>query len=269
MKTIKEEIVFTGIGIHSGHPVHLRLTPCFKPGITFVRTDCENFQIPLSIHTLSHTARATLLTKGSYSIKTPEHLLAACQGHGVSGLTVYLDAEELPILDGSAKYYSDAFLKVGFHPIESLPPIVIQKPFSVLEDGCSVLGFPDSEPRFSYFLSYPNSILKEQFASFSFRHNFNQEIAPARTFGFLSDLETLHQQGLAKGANLDCVLGIDTDGYLSALRMEEEPARHKLLDLMGDTWVFHRPIQGHIVGIKSGHDLSAKWIKQLSNLMNL
>jgi len=263
--TLKETLVFQGVGVHSGKPVVLTLQPSFLPGIRFIRTDLNFFEIPLSLSTLSFAAFSTLLEKEGVFIKTPEHLLAACHGHLVSGLTVFLDSEELPILDGSAHPYSQAFLKAGLREISQPHPIVIQNPIYVFKNDASIVAFPDSISRFSYFLSYPNTCLNEQSFSVALKpDSFDQEIAPARTFGFLSELMALQEKGFAKGVDEHNVLGIDEKGYLSATRFQEEPARHKLLDLIGDTWVFNRPIQGHIVGIKSGHSLTAEFVQKLA-----
>jgi len=268
--TLKETLVFQGVGVHSGQPVDVRLEPSVLPGIRFVRTDLNFYEIPLSLSTLSFAAFSTLLEKDGVFIKTPEHLLAACHGHLVSGLTVFLDSEELPILDGSAAPYSQAFLKAGLREISQPHPIVIQKPIYVFKHDASIVAFPDSVPRFSYFLSYPNTWLNEQsFSVVLSADSFDQEIAPARTFGFLSELTGLQEKGFAKGVHSDNVLGIDEKGYLSEPRFNEEPARHKLLDLIGDTWVFNRPIQGHIVGIKSGHALTAEFIQKLAKQKEL
>lgn len=265
MYTLKETLVFQGVGIHSGHPVLLTLQPSVVPGIRFIRTDLNFYEVPLSLSTLSFAAFSTLLEKEGVMIKTPEHLLAACHGHLVSGLTVLLDSEELPILDGSAQLYSQAFLKVGFSEISKPHPIVIQKPIYVFKNDASIVAFPDTISRFSYFLSYPNTCLNEQSFSVALTSDsFDQQISPARTFGFLSELRALQEKGFAKGAQSDNVLGIAETGYLSSPRFQEEPARHKLLDLIGDTWVFNRPIQGHIVGIKSGHSLTAEFVQRLS-----
>lgn len=270
MYTLKETLVFQGVGVHSGNPVVLTLQPSFSPGIRFVRTDLNFYEIPLSLSTLSFAAFSTLLEKEGVFIKTPEHLLAACHGHLVSGLNVLLDSEELPILDGSAQPYSQAFSKVGVSEISNPHPIVIQKPIYVFKNEASIVAFPDSVSRVSYFLSYPNTCLSEQYFSVVLTpDSFAQEIAPARTFGFFSELVALQEKGFAKGVNENNVLGIDEKGYLSTTRFKEEPARHKLLDLIGDTWVFNRPIQGHIVGIKSGHSLTAEFVQKLAKEKDL
>lgn len=265
--TIKQAFSVSGTGIHSGVPCTLTFEPApAGHGIVFYRTDLNNIAIPLSVGTLRHTSRATLLgISDTACIRTPEHLLATCSGLGLTDLKILCSSEEIPIFDGSAAPFCQAFLSNGLHHYAShRSPFVITKPVCVSEGDAMVMVLPGNS-QFTYYLSYSHDGIQDQVVTFSpDTDSFVRDIASARTFGFRHEIDFLLSQGLAKGATLENAIVVEPDGrYSSTLRFPDELARHKCLDLMGDCWVLNRPIQGHVVGIKSGHSLTAKLIQKL------
>ena len=266
-KTIKAPCSLSGIGIHSGNPVHLRLVPAPEnTGLVFIRTDQHNAAVPASLDTLYSTPRATLLKKGAILIKTPEHLFAALHILEIDNLFIEMDSDEVPILDGSAIEFIHAIKKIG---IQTLPadvkPIQLQHPIIIEDKEKSILAFPSKRIQFSYYLSPPKDFISPQLVSVCEpRSDWERTIASARTFGLLSEVEALKKKGLALGGSLDNALVIDETTYLNPPRYPDELAKHKLLDLVGDCWLLSRPILAHIIGIRSGHALTAQFLKQLA-----
>ena len=271
-KTLKQPLTLQGVGIHSG----LTNTLTFEPappqsGIQFIRTDLDNALIPVNPSNLQHTDRATLLTTAEgHSIRTPEHLLAACAGYGITNLRISCSAEEVPIFDGSSLAYCEAFSDCGIQDQgEPCTPLVIQEPIWVSEGDAMVMVLPGDVPQYTYHFSYPNHWIEDQTVTFSpDKESFFETLSQARTFGFRHEIDALLSMGLAKGASLDNALVIEPDGYSSDLRYTNELALHKCLDLVGDCWVLNRPIQGHVIGIKSGHKLTASLVQRLAEVVS-
>lgn len=266
-KTLKKTCTLSGIGIHSGLQVELTLKPAAAgSGLCFFRTDAQ-VCIPVHPTYLSSTARATLLENNGSFIKTPEHLLAACAGLGITDLLIEISGEEIPILDGSSLDFVNAFQSAEIVSIEGdIHPLIITKPCIVSEDGAMVIALPHPTSRYTYTLDYPHTFIGSQVSSWELSSDiFETEIAPARTYGFFKEVEALLKQGLARGGSIDNAVIIGDTEYMTPLRFPDELARHKLLDLIGDMAVLNRPIQGHILGIKSGHALNAKMVKFLAS----
>ena len=262
--SLKSACYFEGIGIHSGKQVLLKCLPAEpNTGIVFIRTDLRNQSILVSPEHVVPSSRYTSLREGSIEIRTPEHVLAACSGLGISNLRIEINAEEVPILDGSALLFVTEFQRVGLQTFsEVLSPLVITTPIVVQSGDASVIALPSDRPQFSYVLSYPQSFIGSQIVT-TYLENFAHDIAPARTYGFYAEVQALLARGLAQGGGIENAVIIGEDGYLSELRFPDELARHKLLDLMGDLWILGRPIVGHVIGVKSGHALNATMVQQL------
>ena len=266
-RTLRGPCSFSGVGIHSGQKATLTCRPAPPDtGLVFVRRDQQSRQVPVIPSSLVEGNRATLLQANGVSIATPEHLLSACSGLGIHNLFIDIDCEEVPILDGSALSFVSQFIKIGIEEQEvDISPFVIQEPIVLQSETATLVGLPYAHTQFTYHLSYPDHFIGSQTCSFLLgEDDYAQAIAPARTYGFLAEVEALRQQGLAKGGSLDNAVVIGEDDYLTPLRFDNELARHKLLDMIGDLACLGRPIQGHIVGIGSGHGLNKDLVLALS-----
>lgn len=264
-KTVSASISFKGIGIHSGELVTMTVSPSeSNTGLTFIRTDTDNKEVPVSIHNLKHTDRATALEYNSVRISTPEHILSALAAHGISNATIMINNEEVPIMDGSSLPFYDAIETTGtVEQNDTLLPIKLKTPIRMESDTKSIIAIPQETPSFTYFFEYPNTHVQAQMAHLGDMSMYKSEIAPARTFGFEHEIAYLKSQGLAKGGSLENALVIGKEDYLNSPRFENECARHKCLDLVGDCWVAGRPILASIVGIKTGHADTMNLLKEI------
>lgn len=274
-RTLKEPISCEGVGLHSGAPVKLSLIPApVNHGIVFVRTDTPR---PVSIPALSEyvvdTSLATTLGRDGVKVGTVEHLLAALSGLGIDNLRIELDGPEIPIMDGSAAPFAMLVKTAGVR-VQSEPKsfIVIKKSVTV-QDGDKEASFlPASRFRVDCTIDFKHPLISDQVASFEFSDRaFQREIARARTFGFLRDVQMLQKMGLARGGSLENAIVVDEFSILNpdGLRFPDEFARHKLLDAVGDVSLFGRPVVGHLKVMKSGHALNHKLVqKVLSDAAN-
>ncbi len=266
-RTIKETVKFSGIGLHTGRPATVTLKPAPRDtGVVFIRTDRKTI-IKAHLGAVVDTAFATTLGYNGTRIKTVEHLLSAIAGLGIDNLIIEVNGPEIPILDGSATELVSILLKAGIAKQgKKRPYIQITRPI-VLEDGqATVMALPYEGRRISYSLYFKHS----QFGAQSLTIDLNEEtfiteIAPARTFGFLKHVEMLRANGLAKGGSLDNAIVIDDNGVVnkSGLRFNDEFVRHKILDLVGDLFLFGYPIYGHIVAEKAGHSSHIRFLRKL------
>lgn len=266
-RTIKQEVSFEGIGLHTGNHVNVQLKPAPRDtGIIFHRKD-KNVMIRAHVGAVSDTAFATSLGSNGTRIKTVEHILAAISGLGIDNLLIELDGSEIPILDGSSTELIDVILKGGIAKQGKKRPYMrIIKPV-LFEDGHSeIAAFPYDSRRLTYRIHFNHHLLGEQMLSIELtEENFIKEVAPARTFGFLKDVEYLKANGLAKGGSLDNAIVLGDNGILnkSGLRFKDEFVRHKMLDFIGDLSLIGFPVYGHIMANKAGHSTNIKFIKKL------
>jgi len=266
-RTIKQEVSFEGVGLHTGNHVNVKLKPAPRDtGIIFLRVD-KNVMIRAHVGAVADTAFATSLGFNGTRIKTVEHILAATAGLGIDNLLIELDGSEIPILDGSSTGLIDIILKAGIAKQGKKRPFIrIIKPV-ILEDGHSeVAAFPYEGRKLTYRIHFNHHLLGEQMLSIELNEeNFVKEVAPARTFGFLKDVEYLRANGLAKGGSLDNAVVIGENGVLnkSGLRFKDEFVRHKMLDFIGDISLIGFPVYGHIIANRAGHSTNIKFIKKL------
>ncbi len=266
-RTIKQEVSFEGIGLHTGKHTMVTLKPSSRDeGITFIRTD-KPAVIKAHVGSVIDTAFATTLGHNGVKIKTVEHMLAALAGLGIDNLTIKVNGPEMPILDGSSTDLISIILRAGIAKQgKKRPYLRINRPF-VFEDGYATIAvFPYSGVRMTYSIFFHHHGIGEQRMSIDItEENFVREIAPARTFGFLKDIEFLRNNGLAKGGSLDNAIILGEDGILNAsgLRFKDEFVRHKVLDSIGDFSLIGFPIYGHIIASKSGHSSNVKFLKKL------
>jgi UDP-3-O-[3-hydroxymyristoyl] N-acetylglucosamine deacetylase len=269
MSTIKQPFELSGVGLHFGVTTTVRVLPAeVGSGRYFVRVDlADKPVIPALVDAVSQTTLSTELKVGEAKVRTVEHLLAALVGNGIDDARIEIDGEEVPLLDGSAKIWCEAIALVGTtgNSKISSPLSLLTSPLSIAENDAFVAVFPASETRFTYGIDFPYGAIGNQWHSWQFSSDtFATEIAPARTFGFAEQITQLQQAGLIKGGSLENALVCSDEGWLNPpLRFTNEPARHKLLDLVGDFSLLGQLPQAHIVAYKASHKLHVQLAKQL------
>ena len=269
-RTIRSEIDFSGVGLHSGAPVRMRLIPApAGSGIVFRRTDLDGFEIPAVGRNVAKVSYATSLMRGSVLISTTEHLLSALIGYGVDNVIVEVDNLEVPILDGSAMPYVEAFQRVGLkQQRRKREYLKILKDIEV-RDGTKFIGvYPCLEGCSGYSIEYAIDfrapIGVETFKGDLAEGDYVEQIAPARTFGFKEDEAMLRNMGLIRGATAECAIIISKQGIENGpLRFADEFVRHKVLDLIGDLALAGRRIQGRVVAERAGHAMHTALVQRL------
>jgi UDP-3-O-[3-hydroxymyristoyl] N-acetylglucosamine deacetylase len=266
--TLAAEMIQTGVGLHSGVTTQVRIQPAEAgSGRYFVRVDLPNTPIvPAQVAAVNQTMLSTQLGKGEASVRTVEHLLAALAAMGVDNVRIEIDGPEVPLLDGSAKEWTTSIAQVGLvlqTLTEDKISLVIDQPIWVRQDDAFACAIPASETRFTYGIDFDLPAIGNQWYSWSPTANkgnpcdsFVTEIAPARTFGLLHQIEQLQQSGLIKGGSLDNALVCGADGWLNPpLRFPNEPVRHKILDLVGDLSLLGTFPCAHFLAYKASHNL--------------
>ena len=266
--TIAAEINQTGVGLHSGVSTHVRILPSEAgSGRYFVRVDLPDLPIiPAQVAAVNQTLLSTQLGKGEACIRTVEHLLAALAGMSVDNARIEIDGSEVPLLDGSAKVWAESIAEVGLvsQPINKPDPLVVKEPIWIYENDAFVCALPASKTRFSYEIDFELSAIGNQWHSWPMGSSFAAEIAPARTFGLLHQIEHLQKTGLIKGGSLDNALVCGTEGWLNPpLRFENEPVRHKILDLVGDLSLLGTFPQAHFLAYKASHNLHIQLARKI------
>ena len=264
-RTIAHDVSATGIALHSGVPVTMRLSPApAGHGIVFRRADL-NADIPARYDQVSETRLGTVIGSGEAKVGVVEHLMAAAAGAEIDDLLVTLDGPEPPILDGDALSYL-LLLESGGAVEQTEPRMAVKviRPVTVESGDAKASLLPDHSLSFSYELSFP--VIGEQYYAFAFsRAGFKAEIAPARTFGFLSELDALNKMNLAKGASLANTLALDDLGVVNRehQRFADEFVRHKILDAIGDMALAGAPLIARFEGRKSGHTTNNALLRAL------
>jgi len=265
-RTLRRQVGCTGIGLHSGKPVRLEMRPApAGHGIRFRRSDA-GVEIPARIENLGKQDHATSLVRGGVSIDTVEHILSALHGLGVDDVLVEVSGPEVPILDGSAAPFVLLIHEAGLRPqAMTRQYLKVLKPVEVVRGGKWARLLPSDHLRISYAIGFDHPLLRQQAISLRVSPStFAEEIAPARTFGFLRDVETLRRNGLALGGSLENAIVIGESGVLNnKLRFEDEFVRHKVLDAVGDLALVGHPVVGHLEASKAGHALHAAVVQRL------
>lgn len=282
--TVKEAITISGIGLHSGQMARVTIKPAVANyGIEFVRTDLEKaVKIPAIADYVSSTDRSTTLKKGNATVQTVEHLLAALAGLQIDNATIEVEGEEIPILDGSATPFVNAITAIGIEELDKERTYFVVEEvekYADAETGVEITVLPSDSFEATVLVDFNSPYVSTQFASLKDMNSFSTEIAPARTFGFINELEALMEAGKIQGGNLENALvfadkeysdeelatlakkmnretaSINNKGVLntSSLRFDNEAARHKLLDLIGDLALVGKPIQAKIIANKPSH----------------
>ena len=267
--TLKKEYVFKGRGLHGGKAVEMHLLPApAGQGIVFRRTDLPGTpSVAASVANVHRTRRCTVLASDGVEVRTAEHLLSALYALGVDNATVCLDATEVPALDGCGRIYADAILADGLEeqPAER-PSLVVRKPF-VYEDphsGSRIAFEPAEGFEIDVTVDFRAKAIGVQKARWDASSDYARDIAPCRTFCFLKEVLPLRLAGLIRGGTLDNALVVSGRGFVGhpTLHFDNEPARHKLLDLLGDLSLAGRPIRGRITAYKPGHRANTQALKQ-------
>lgn len=260
-RTINNSIRATGIGLHTGEKVYLTLRPApVDTGVVFVRSDLDvPVSIPALVRNVGDTTMATTLTNGSVSISTVEHLMAALAGLGIDNVYVEVSASELPIMDGSAAPFVFLLQSAGIEEQDAPKKFFrIIKPVRFAQGDVVAELRPYDGFRVEYTLEYDHPVIRAQRCTASVEFStmaFVKEVCRARTFGFLSDYEKLRAMNLARGGSLDNAVVVDDDGILNdeGLRLADEFAKHKILDVIGDLYLLGHSLIGEFRGFKSGH----------------
>lgn len=266
-KTIKNKVEIVGVGLHKGVPVRMELEPLdSNSGIVFYRSDL-GVSIELKPENVIDTTMATVLGKGEARISTIEHLLSAIHAYGVDNIRICLDNEEVPIMDGSSIGYCMLIEEAGI--ISQNAPkkaIAIKKPIEIQDDKKFVRVEPSERTIFDFSIDFSHPAIRQQHYKFTFSTKaYKQEIARARTFGFLHEVNYLRSIGLAKGGDLSNCIVLDESGILNkdGLRYKEEFVRHKILDAIGDMALLGMPLLGTYVSYAGSHKLNHLLTKQL------
>jgi UDP-3-O-[3-hydroxymyristoyl] N-acetylglucosamine deacetylase len=264
--TIRSEVAFQGIGLHSGAPVSMRLIPALAgSGIVFRRMDLDGFEIPANGRNVAKVSYATSLMRQSVLISTTEHLLSALIGYGVDNVIVQIDNLEVPILDGSSLPYVLAFQRVGLKQQRRRREYIrILKEVEV-QDGSKFIGvYPGSGYTIEYRVDFPEPIGYESFTGDLERGVYADLIAPARTFGWKEDEAMLRNMGLIRGVSDASAIILTRQGIQNGpLRFADEFVRHKVLDLIGDLALAGKRIQGKVVAERAGHAMHTALVKRL------
>ena len=299
-KTIKTEISLTGVGLHTGKEVNMTFKPApINNGFTFVRKDLEGQPvIEADANYVVNTQRGTNLEKLGVKIQTPEHVLAALVGCDLDNVIIELDASELPIMDGSSKYFVEAVEKAGIQEQEAKRNIYVVKEiisFTDEESGSEIIIMPNDNYCVTAMVDFGTKVLGTQNATMKSMAEFKTEIADSRTFSFLHELEFLLEEGLIKGGDLNNAivyvdkeisektmnnlkvafgkeeLTVKPNGILDNLTLHypNEAARHKLLDVVGDLSLIGTRIQGKVIANKPGHFVNTQFAKKLAKIIKI
>jgi UDP-3-O-[3-hydroxymyristoyl] N-acetylglucosamine deacetylase/3-hydroxyacyl-[acyl-carrier-protein] dehydratase len=299
-KTIKTEISLTGVGLHTGKEVTMTFKPApVNNGFTFVRVDLEGQPIiEADANYVVNTQRGTNLEKLGVKIQTPEHVLAALEGCDLDNIIIELNASELPIMDGSSKYFVEAIEKAGIEEQNAKRNVYVVKEIISFTDeatGSEILVMPNDHYCVTTMVDFGTKILGTQNATMKSIADFKTEISESRTFSFLHELESLLDNGLIKGGDLNNAI-VYVDKEISASTMENlkvafgkesisvtpngildnltlhypnEAARHKLLDVVGDLALIGTKIQGKVIANKPGHYVNTQFAKKMAKLIKI
>jgi UDP-3-O-[3-hydroxymyristoyl] N-acetylglucosamine deacetylase len=266
-RTLRRSISCTGIGLHSGNKVTLSLKPAPADfGIRFRRIDLGGLEIPANVQHLAGINYATGLSRDAATVETVEHLLSALVSLGVDNVLVELSQPEVPIMDGSAAPFVYLIHEAGVKPLTPRRRYVkVVRPISLSRGDKRIAIYPSEHFKVTYSIAFDHPLLRHQSRTMRINEDtFIEEIAPARTFGFLKEVEMLRQQGLALGGSLENAIVIGDTGVLNnALRFDDEFVRHKILDVIGDLALVGHPLIGHVVAHRGGHALHTAFAAQL------
>ena len=266
-RTLRRAISCVGIGLHSGNKVQLSLKPApINFGIRFRRADLGDHEVPANVQHLAGIQLATALSRNEVSVETVEHLLAALVSMGVDNVLIELNSPEVPIMDGSAAPFVYLIQEAGIkQQVSARKYLKIVRPIALSRGDKRIALYPSDHFKVTYSISFDHPLLRHQSRTLRItEESFIEEIAPARTFTFLKDVENHRQNGLALGGSLDNAIVLGETGVLNnALRFEDEFVRHKILDAVGDLALVGFPVIGHLVAHRAGHALHTEFVGKI------
>jgi UDP-3-O-[3-hydroxymyristoyl] N-acetylglucosamine deacetylase len=266
-RTINTDVSITGIGLHSGIYTTVELHPAHAgSGITFVRADLHGLRIPALQASTTALDYATTVGKDDVQVGTVEHLLAAVMACGITDIDIHIDGPEVPIIDGSALPFLHLIDAAGVRDLgHEIPVLRIREPFEITQGDKSIRIVPANRLIIKYRIDFDHPVIGRQSMQFDFGHDsFLKKIAPARTFGFMRDVEKMRAAGLARGGSVENAVVLDDRGVINGpLRFKDEFVRHKILDLVGDLALIGRPIVGEITAHRAGHALHSMFVEKL------
>ena len=258
-RTIRRPITCAGIGLHSGRKVTLSLKPgAADSGIRFRRADLGGLEVAATVQHVGGINYATGLTRDAVKVDTVEHLLAALVSLGIDNVIVELNSPEVPIMDGSAAPFIYLIHEAGVKQLGAVRRYLkVLRPISLARGNKRIALYPSDHFKVTYSIAFDHPMLRHQSRTLRITpESFVEEIAPARTFTFLKEVEMLRQQGLALGGSLENAVVIGDTGVLNnGLRFDDEFVRHKILDVIGDMALVGYPLIGHLVAHRGGHAL--------------
>ena len=265
--TISKSVELVGIGLHKGNPVKLRLEPLeANSGIVFYRSDV-GVSIKLEPSNVVDTKMATVIGKDGHFISTIEHLLSAVYAYGIDNLRVIVDADEIPVMDGSSASYCMLLDEAGISELDATKKILkIKKEIVVREGDKYVKLIPSNDLKYDFTIKFKHPVIDQQSYVLNFtKASYKEEISRARTFGFVHEMQYLQSKGLALGASLENAVGLDDKKVLNpeGLRYKDEFVRHKLLDAIGDMSLIGLNFIGNYEAFAGSHDLNHKLTLEL------
>lgn len=268
-RTLKTEVSYTGIGLHSGREVHATLKPAPEDtDIVFVRKDLSGEpQIHAKAQNVTSTLRATTVEENGNKVFTIEHLMSAFHAHRIDNAYVELDSEEPPVADGASLVFFELMAKAGIvEQAKDRREIVIDKVYRIDDEktGRFVMVLPYDGFRVSFTSLNPHKLIGVQYEDFHVDEAvYHKEIAPARTIAYEEEIQALREMGLGLGGSLENVIVYNDEGWLNPLHFEDELVRHKILDVIGDLRLAGI-IRGHVIAVASGHALNTQLAKQIA-----
>jgi UDP-3-O-[3-hydroxymyristoyl] N-acetylglucosamine deacetylase len=266
--TIHRPVEASGIGIHSGVPVSIRILPApASTGIVFLRSDLEHFAIPASWRHVAKVSYATSLMRQGVLISTTEHLLSVFYSMGIDNALVEINNLEVPILDGSGQPFVELIRQAGVRTYRRRRRYLrIRRPVSVEGNGKRITILPSDRFLLTVDVEFDHPMVGRQVLEMEVTpERYAERIAPARTFGFEHELDQLKNMGLIRGASLDSAICFTRDGVLNpgGLRFPDECCRHKALDLIGDLALIGRPLLGHVIAERAGHAMHVALVSRI------
>ncbi len=269
-RTLKKQVSFSGVGIHTGKEVTIRFCPApAHSGIVFQRVDLTGKPtIPAAVEYVQDTSRSTMIGIGSCSVQTVEHVLAAVNAYQIDNLCIQVSEGEPPIGDGSSQAFVDMIEEAGIEELDSFKNVVsLKAPVYFTHGQTHLVALPSDEFRISYTLHYPNTpVIRCQYYSLAITaESFKEQLARCRTFALYEEITLLMEKGLIRGGSLENAVVIKDDVVFSkeGLRFPDEMVRHKILDLVGDLSLVGFPFLAHVIAIRSGHAANVAFGKEL------
>ncbi len=261
--TLRRPIRFEGVGVHSGKDARVEVRPAgVDEGVTFVLPD--GARVPAVSDNVTDTSRATVVGDGNASVSTVEHLLSALFALGVTNAEIAVDGPEIPVQDGSSERFAAAIVEAGIVSQDrERPELVLNEALAYRSGDRAIVLLPADEFRVRFVADFPPPVGVQYFEGAIEPDGYRREIAGARTFGYLDEVEALRARGLALGGSLENALVFAPDGPLQPLRWPNEVVRHKVLDLVGDFSLLGMWPRFEVIAIKSGHDLHATVTRDL------